>query len=154
MKMQRCIKESFTVIGKEGSTMDGAGFIGQLWEEANTHFLEIAHLVKRDENGTPVGFWGAMSDMSGSFKPWEKGFSVGLYLAGTECEDGAVPPEGWVKWIIPGYEYLQVENESESTFHEAVRWMQENGLELAGAAHDFTCPKTGKGYIFLPIRRL
>ena len=154
MNMQRCIKESFTVIGKEGSTMDGAGFIGRLWEEANTHFPEIAHLVKRDENGTPVGFWGAMSDMSGSFKPWEQGFSVGLYLAGAECEDRAVPPEGWVKWIIPGYEYLQVENESESTFHEAVRWMQENGLELAGAAHDFTCPKTGKGYIFLPIRRL
>ena len=27
MKAEKCIKESFVVIGKEGSTLDGEGFI-------------------------------------------------------------------------------------------------------------------------------
>lgn len=36
MKIERCIKKSFTVIGKEGSTLDGAGFIQKLWEDANS----------------------------------------------------------------------------------------------------------------------
>lgn len=27
MKVEKCIKESFVVIGKEGSTLDGEGFI-------------------------------------------------------------------------------------------------------------------------------
>ena len=27
MKVERCVKESFVVIGKEGSTLDGEGFI-------------------------------------------------------------------------------------------------------------------------------
>lgn len=28
------------------------------------------------------------------------------------------------------------------------------GLYLAGAAHDFTDPLTGKGYIYVPIKKL
>lgn len=32
MKIERCEKESFVVIGKEGSTLDGAGFIQISWE--------------------------------------------------------------------------------------------------------------------------
>ena len=32
--------------------------------------------------------------------------------------------------------------------------MAQNGLELAGAAQDFSCPETGKDYVFFPIRRL
>lgn len=31
MKVKRCVKESFVVIGKEGSTLDGEGFIQRLW---------------------------------------------------------------------------------------------------------------------------
>ena len=31
MKIERCKKESFIVIGKEGATTDGAGFIQKLW---------------------------------------------------------------------------------------------------------------------------
>ena len=30
MKIEKCIKSSFTVIGKEGSTADGNGFIQKL----------------------------------------------------------------------------------------------------------------------------
>lgn len=33
MKINKCVKESFTVIGKEGSTNDGDGFIQKLWED-------------------------------------------------------------------------------------------------------------------------
>ncbi len=47
MKIETCEKESFVVIGKEGATTDGAGFIQKLWDEANSHFGEIAHLAKK-----------------------------------------------------------------------------------------------------------
>ena len=108
--MENIIKKAFVVIGKEGSTLDGEGFIQKLWDDANGHFDEVAHLAKRDENGNLVGIWGAMSDLSHSFQPWEDGFSRGLYLAGVECVDNAEAPDGWTKWVIPGYEYLVVEN--------------------------------------------
>lgn len=52
MEINRCIKESFTVIGKEGSTTAGAGFIQSLWEDANGHFNEVAHLAKKMIKGT------------------------------------------------------------------------------------------------------
>ena len=80
MDIKKCIKESFCVIGKQGSTNDGEGFIGRLWEDANGHFNEVAPLAKKDEKGIPVGVWGAMSDFSKSFNPWEEGFTKGLTL--------------------------------------------------------------------------
>ena len=104
--MVKVIKKSFVVFGKEGSTLDGEGFIQKLWDDANSHFGEVAHLAKKDANGGIVGIWGAMSDIYRSFKPWEDGFSKGLYLAGVECVDNAEAPEGWTKWIIPDYEYM------------------------------------------------
>ena len=109
MKIEKLVKSAFTVIGKEGSTSDGVGFIQRLWESANSHFSEIQHLAKRDTDGELCGIWGAMSDFSRSFRPWENNFIQGLYLAGAECVDGAEAPEGWTKWIVPGYEYLRVE---------------------------------------------
>lgn len=153
MKAERCIKPSFTVIGKEGSTESGAGFIGQLWEEANSHFGEIEHLTKKDDTGNIAGIWGAMTDFSRSFAPWED-FSKGLYLAGAECTDEAEAPEGWTKWVIPGYEYIYVECESGDTFTDTIEYLKENNISLAGAVHDFTCPQTGKNYMFFPIRKL
>ena len=153
MKIETCKKESFVVIGKEGTTTDGAGFIQKLWDEANSHFGEIAHLAKKDEDGNISGIWGAMSDFSRSFQPWE-GFQKGLYLAGVECNEDAEAPDGWTKWVIPGYEYIYMERENDNTFSEVIRYMKGNGIALVGAVHDFTCPKTGKGYIFFPIRKL
>ena len=35
MKIDECKKASFVVIGKEGSTSDGEGFIQKLWDDAN-----------------------------------------------------------------------------------------------------------------------
>ena len=154
MNINKCIKESFVVIGKEGSTKDGEGFIQRLWEDANAHFSEVAALAKKDEQGNLLGIWGAMSDFSHSFHPWEEGFSQGLYLAGVECENSAEAPAGWTKWTIPGYEYVYVECEGGDTFPNTLAYLAENQLTLAGAVHDFTCPETGKNYMFFPIRKL
>ena len=74
------MKSSFSVIGKEGSTLDGQGFIQKLWEDANSHFGEVQSLAKKDDNGNLVGIWGAMSDCTHSFKPWEDNFSKGYTL--------------------------------------------------------------------------
>ncbi len=153
MNIKKISKSSFTVIGKEGSTLDGDGFIQRLWQDANGHFEEIADLAKRDDQGNLVGVWGAMSDLSRSFRPWDD-FNKGLYLAGAECRDDADAPEGWVKWIIPAYAFLVVEHENDQTFAEMLIYMGENNLSLAGAVNDFTDPKTGKNYMYFPIRRL
>ena len=47
MKIEKCIKSSFSVIGKEGSTSDGQGFIQKLWEDANGHFHKIESVAKK-----------------------------------------------------------------------------------------------------------
>ena len=73
MEYNKCTKASFVVIGKEGATMDGEGFIPKLWED---------------------------------------------------------------------------------TFPQVIKYLEENQLPLVGAVHDFTCPETGKNYMFFPIRRL
>lgn len=153
MEPKKCVKNFFAVIGKEGSTDSGEGFIQSLWEDANSHFGEIQHLAKKDGEGNIVGIWGAMSDFSRSFAPWEDGFTRGLYLAGVECEISAEAPEGWTKWVIPSYEYIYAETE-DGVFPQVMGYLQENGMELAGAVHDFTCPQTGKGYMFFPVKRI
>jgi len=154
MEIQTCIKESFSVIGKEGSTSDGKDFIQRLWDSANSHFNEVAELAKKDEKGNLIGIWGVMSDLSHSFKPWEDNFTKGLYLAGIEVTDDAESPQGWVKWTVPSYEYIYVKNESSSTFEDVIKYLKGKSIMLAGAVHDFNCPQTGQGYIFFPIRRL
>ena len=154
MKIEKCIKNTFVVIGKEGSTLDGQGFIQKLWSDANSHFNEVQSLAKIDEKGNLVGIWGAMSDFSHSYKPWEDNFSKGLYLAGVECVDDAEAPEGWTKWTIPSFEYIYVEIENENTFAEVLSYMDENNIALVGAVHDFTCPVSGKNYMFFPIRNI
>ena len=151
MNIERLILPATTVIGREGSTCDGPGFIQRLWAEANEHFSEIESLVKRGENGAPAGFWGAMTDFSRRFLPWENGFSEGLYLAGAECTDGSEPPAGWTKWIIPSFEYLKVEN---ADFPAVLFYMRENNLSRAGAVHDFTDPATGRNYMLFPVSKL
>lgn len=151
--MVKVIKKAFVVIGKVGSTLDGEGFIQKLWDNANSHFNEVAHLAKKDANGNLVGIWGAMSDMSHSFKPWEDGFRKGLYLAGVECVDYAKAPDGWTKWIIPGYQYIVVENHN-GVFEDTIGQMKEEGIPLVGAVHDYTDPATGKNYMYFPIREI
>ena len=154
MEIKKCTKPSFTVIGKEGSTNDGHGFIQKLWQEANAHFSEVARLAKRDEQGHYVGFWGAMSDMTHSFLPWQNDFKEGLYLAGVECDDDQEAPDGWTKWVIPGYEYLCVEVTRADTFANMISYLAKEDISLAGAVHDYTEPTTQKNYMFFPIKKI
>ncbi|CAM3650366.1 Bacterial transcription activator, effector binding domain [Vibrio aerogenes CECT 7868] len=154
MDIHTCVKESFSVIGKEGSTEDGQGFIQLLWRDVQTQFKQIDPCVKREPNGRLCGIWGVMSDFSRAFLPWENNFSSGLYLAGAEVHDDAQAPQGWVKWTIPGYEYIYVRNNSKNKFAEVRQYLAENNMELAGAAHDFNCQKTGQDFIYVPVKRL
>ena len=153
MEWKTLQKESFSVIGRLGSTKDGDGFIQHLWQEANSRFDEAAPLAKRDSEGNFSGFWGLMSDEGMNFRPWEDNFSRGLYLAGVECVDRAEAPDGWTKWTIPGYEYIVVENHK-GAFAEILERMKVEGISLAGAVHDYTDPATGKNYLYFPIRAL
>ena len=151
MNIERITLPAVAVIGREGFTSDGPGFIQRLWADANAHFAEIEPLVRRNADGAFAGFWGAMTDFSRAFLPWENNFSEGLYLAGAECNPSAQPPEGWTKWIIPAFEYLKAEN---ADFAAVLAHMKENGLPLAGAVHDFTDPATGRNYMLFPIKRI
>lgn len=94
-----------------------------------------------------------MSDFSHSFRPWED-FSKGLYLAGVECAEDAEAPAGWTKWIVPGYEFVYVEHDDDVSFADGIQYLKDHDLPLAGAAHDFTDPATGRQYMFFPVRRL
>lgn len=154
MQIEKYIKPSFSVIGKLGSTQDDPLIVATLWADANAHFPEVASLAKKTETGALLGVWGAMSDFSMSFLPWENDFSDGLYLAGIECREEAAPPEGWVKWTLPGFEYLRIENSGPGVFMEMIGYMEENKISLAGAVQDFTDPATGKGYMLFPVRRV
>ena len=62
LNIQKIVKPSFAVIGIEGSTDDGEGFIPMLWSDANAHFDEVSPVASRDENGVLLGIWGVMSD--------------------------------------------------------------------------------------------
>ena len=155
MDITRLTKESFSVIGKEGSTDDGPGFIQKLWADANAHYAEIEPLVKKAASGAPVGFWGAMSDMAMQFQPWEDNLSRGRYLAGAEVIAGAEAPAGWTKWTVPGYECLRVKDGGGGTLPAALGYMSENGLELAGAINEFYDPEEDmRMYLFLPVKRV
>ena len=152
--MERWVKPAFAVIGLEGSTDAGEGFIARLWEQANSRFGEVAPLAKMNADGSLAGVWGAMTDMSRSFRPWEEGFTRGLYLAGVECRSNAQPPAGWVRWEVPGFEYLRVPNDGPETFRKGLDALTELGFSLAGAVQDYSDPASGQGYMCFPIRRL
>ena len=154
MNIQTVRKESFCVIGKEGSTDQGQGFVQRLWQDANDHFDEIQHLAKRNEQGNLIGIWGAMTDFSRQFHPWTNDFSEGLYLAGVQCDDDAAAPSGWAKWTIPGFEYLILKCEVNCGFAEMIRYLADNNVTLAGAVHDFTDPTTDESYMYFPVRKL
>lgn len=153
MQIETITKPAFTVIGKEGSTADGTGFIAALWDDANAHFGEVAALALTAD-GVPVGIWGAMTDFSKKFLPWQENFTQGLYLAGVEVPSDAVAPQGWTKWEIPGFVYLRVRNDAPDVFAKMLDYIAENGMALAGAVHDFTDAATGTGYMLFPIEKL
>lgn len=71
-----------------------------------------------------------------------------------ECQDEAPAPDGWTKWVISGFEYLQAECDEPDIFQKMLALLEEKQFSLAGAVQDFTDPGTGKNYMLFPIRRL
>ncbi len=147
-----------TVIGKEGLCTPEKNIVQQLWQEANSHFNEVAALGVKNPDGTYVGFWGAMSDESKSFRPWTHQFTRGLYLAGVETYADAIAPDGWTKWVIPARKYIVVDVEPArygEIFDEIIyNTIHEKGMKLAGAVCDYTEPATGKNKLFFPVESL
>ena len=154
LNIDRMTKPAFCVIGQEGSTDDGDGFIARLWDAANTRYAEISSLAITDDHGIPVGIWGCMTDMSGQFLPWEDQFSRGRYLAGAECKDDALPPDGWSKWTVPGFVYLITENGSPDTFSRMIAYLNEQRIPLVGAVQEYTQPANGITYLCFPVECL
>ena len=157
MDFLTCEMPAFFVIGKEGEAEPGCNPAPALWAEANAHYAEVDALALRDENGVPAGFWGAMSDLSRSFLPWEDNLSRGLYLAGVQVPEETVPPAGWVKWTVPAFRYVyaSVEGDYEVALNEGLDYLQSHGLTLAGAVQEYHCPQEdGQLYLFFPIQRL
>ena len=151
MDAEKWIRPAFAVIGLEGTTGDGEGFVQRLWQEANGRFGEVAALAKKNADGSLCGIWGAMTDMTRAFLPWTEGFSCGLYL---ECREDAVAPPGWTRWEVPGFEYLRVRSDAPDVFPRMIAWLAEQGTPLAGAVQDYTDPADGQAYMCFPIRRL
>ena len=152
MDVERIVQPAYCVIGHEGSTADGEGFVMRLWQLSNERFAEAAHLAKREADGRLHAAWGCMSALDRSFAPWED-FDKGLYLAGFEALPDVVPPEGWVRWDVPGYEAIR-EPAGEGAFAEALKYLESEGLELVLAQQDYTDTATGRNYLVFPIRRL
>jgi predicted transcriptional regulator YdeE len=148
-------KESFSVIGKEGSGPSDKGpqWIASLWLNANRHFMEVENLARKTPEGF-YSFWGAMSDLDLKFAPWDNG---GRYLAGVEVVDGAIPPAEWTKWTIPGYRYV-VARCTNTTYGQVFKdvlsvYFPEKGYRLAGAVHECYSPKDAEGEfdLYFPI---
>lgn len=154
MDIKRCTKESFAVIGREGSTLDGKNFIQKLWDDVDSHFNEISDLALKDINGNIVGRWGLTSDFNRNLKPWEENYRRGLYLAGVECNIDADAPHGWTKWIIPSYEYIYVEIENKDTFIKTIFYLEENNIPLIGGVNKYYSPITNKNYLFFPTKKI
>ena len=142
------------VIGKMGGTRDGESFIAHLWEDADSHFSEVAPLALKNESGFPAAVFGAMSDYSLSFKPWENNLSEGLYLAGVQCPLDAEPPAGWTKWLLPAFDCVITENKGIPALFETVADLKAHGMELIYAIQEKNDPTSGKQYLLFPIKKL
>lgn len=57
------------------------------------------------------------------------------------------------KWTIPSCEYIVAENHR-GVFEKIIGQMNQEGISLVGAVHDYTDPATGKGYLYFPIREV
>ncbi|MCI1244767.1 MAG: DUF3795 domain-containing protein [Bacilli bacterium] len=158
MKYETIRKKAFAVIGKEGSTEDGEGFIPRLYEAAEKGFGAIKSFVRRGEDGLPEGMYGLMSDFSRSYKPWEDHFSKGLYLAGYET-NGPVRnvPEGWAVWNVKEQDYIFVRLEKgdkyEKVFNDFIDYYIPLEMKtLSGAVFDYSLANRGERCLLFPVK--
>ncbi|MFD2615003.1 GyrI-like domain-containing protein [Paenibacillus gansuensis] len=151
-------KSQFTVIGKmgKGPAEQGFSWIPPLWQEANDSFAEISSLVKLDDDGNMVGFWGAMSDVSETFQRWAE---EGKYVAGCEVKDDAIAPNGWTKWVIPSFKYAVAactQESYQSVFRQMVdEYLPKHDYQIVGAIHEFYDPQSPPGELslYFPIEK-
>ena len=130
-------KEAFAVIGKvgQGAADSPHEWIMPLWDEANAHFTEIVNIVRKKDDGSPLGIWGAMNDIDESNKRWG---DSGKYMASAEADVDAAapPPEGWAKWIIPAQTYL-VADCTMDTYGEVFGSITNDpSISIVGAVHE------------------
>ena len=53
------------------------------------------------------------------------------------------------------FEEVNTEKDTErTTFLDVLDYLNTNSIALVGAVHDFTCPSSGKNYMYFPIRTL
>ncbi|MDD3123737.1 MAG: GyrI-like domain-containing protein [Candidatus Izemoplasmatales bacterium] len=146
------------VIGKLGFCTKDNNVAPELWNEANSHFADVASLGMKEKNGFYVGFWGAMSDETMSYLPWTDDLSRGYYLAGIEVYKDTTVPNGWTKWIMPPRTYLKVLIEPDQyfdVFQNVIKnKIPEMKMKLSGAACDYTEPETGINYLFFPVNNI
>lgn len=143
------------VIGKAGlCTMDN-NIVSDLWAQATAGFDEIAPVGMKEADGSFAGFWGVMSDVSMAFRPWEDGYTRGMYLAGIEVYKDTPVPEGWEKWVMPARTYLVADVTGETygaVFSEVINEVIPSmNLQLSGAVCDYTKPATGQNKLFFPV---
>ncbi len=135
MTTKHIYKDIFSVIGKagQGPADSPQKWIPQLWNDANSHFAEIAEVIRKDENGIPLGVWGAMNDAEESNKRWGE---TGKYMAGCEADIDAAAPEGWTKWIIPAQTYLVAECTAEEYGEVFGKITNDPNIEIVGTVHE------------------
>ena len=44
MEFQKCTMDAFSVIGKEGASQEGEGFVQKLWQDTNLSLIHISCL--------------------------------------------------------------------------------------------------------------
>ena len=49
---------------------------------------------------------------------------------------------------------LEMTSGNDTQYWNPLQYLEENAIPLVGAVHDFTCPQTGRNYMFFPIRKL
>jgi predicted transcriptional regulator YdeE len=159
MEIREIDKESFSVLGKEGGgkSENAMEWITPLWKDANENFSEIFPLCLRDSSGKIAGFWGAMSDLDRTFRPWRDG--EGRYLAGAEVVPDAQAIPGWSLWKIPGFRYVVIRC-TMRTYSEAMakvmkEYMPRHGYLLVGAIQEFYDPANAPGELelFFPFEK-
>lgn len=152
-------KQQFSVIGKMGTglAIDSSKWIPSLWQEANNNFSEISNLAKLDASGNIMGIWGAMSDINENFERWK---DEGKYLAGCEVNDGAIAPDGWIKWILPAFRYVVIKCTQETyseTLHQITSdYLPSRGHKIVGAIQEFYNPSNNNGELslYFPIEKI
>src|SRR5574344_703251 len=157
MKFRLIHKSAFQVIGKEGSTDEGEGFIKKLYLDLEKHFTDIEPFVKKVK-GKVEGQYGLMSDFAYKFKPWEENFTKGLYLAGPVLSSKGLDHDikGFKVWSVKEQDYFEVELEKDDNYQEVFNHFVYYQIPfemktLSGAAFDYYSFSKQKQYILFPV---